>query len=150
MILGQGLFFSANGSTVSRWEPGGSVATPVSEPPNGTFIFAFAFTAQPFASRIGPRLRRRNLSQASNIEGNEIASRIPTMASGTCHAGNFAMAPKIPPTAPSKVANTKPMAANVPVSILVLTGAGGGGGGGWSAWTMAVRSEEHTSELQSL
>ena len=110
----------------------------MSEPPNGTFILALALTAQPLASRIGPRLRRRSLSQASNIEGSEIASKMPTMASGTCHAGNFAMAPKIPPSAPSKVANTKPMAANVPVSILVLTGTGGGGGGGWSGLTTAV------------
>ena len=37
--------------------PGGSSATEVSEPPNFTFIFTRPFTAQPFASRIGPRLR---------------------------------------------------------------------------------------------
>jgi hypothetical protein len=34
------------------------------------------FTAQPLASRIGPRLRCRSFSQAMNIDGPEIASRM--------------------------------------------------------------------------
>src|SRR5512137_2651085 len=132
-IFGHGLFFSANGSTRSRCEPGGSAATPVSEPPKGTLIFALAFTAQPLASRMGPRFRLRSLSQARNIEGTEMASRMPMIASGTCHAGSLAIAPKMPPNAASNVVNTRPMAANVPVSILVFgwaVGEGGGDGGG--------------------
>src|ERR1017187_4280676 len=136
--LGQTEGFSAYLSAEPKVAPGGSVATPVNAPPNGTFIRALAFTAQPLASRIGPRLRLRSLSQASNIEGREIASRMPTIARGTCHTGNLAIAPNIPPSAPSKVARTSPMAASVPVSILVFGCSVGDAGLDGSAWTTDV------------
>ena len=45
------------------------MATPVNELPNGTLILARAFTAQPLASRIGPRLRLRNFMNAISIDG---------------------------------------------------------------------------------
>ena len=44
----------------------------MSDAPKGTLIFAFAFTAQPLESRIGPRFRFRSFSQASTIEGPEM------------------------------------------------------------------------------
>ena len=66
----EALTFSANGSTKSRWAPGGRAATAVRDLPKGTFILALAFTAQPLASSIGPRLRRRNLS-TSTIQTNQ-------------------------------------------------------------------------------
>src|SRR5262245_41454243 len=87
MTRGQGLFFSAKGSVGSRLEFGGNVATAVSAAPNGRLILARAFTAQPLASRIGPRLRLRSLSQAMIIDGNEIRRMIPTKTSGICHVG---------------------------------------------------------------
>ena len=66
----------------SARRPLGSARTWVSEPPKGTLILRSAFTAQPFASRIGPRLRWRSLSQAMSIDGPEIARSTPTTPSG--------------------------------------------------------------------
>jgi len=40
--------------------------------------------AQPLASRIGPRLRWRSLSQAMSIEGVEITSMMAASTSGYC------------------------------------------------------------------
>ena len=50
--------------------------------PKGTLIRAIAFTAHPFASRMGPRLRLRSLSHAMSIEGPEIASKSARIPSG--------------------------------------------------------------------
>src|SRR5260221_7204389 len=125
ITFGHGLFFSANGSTRSRCEPGGSAATRVSEPPKGTFILALAFTAQPLASRMGPRLRRRNFRYAITIDGVEMARRMAKQAKGICHHGSPAILPKIPPNAASSVVKTKPMAASVPGSVFGLAASAG-------------------------
>src|SRR5215471_9255369 len=80
-----GRFFSANGSFKLRLEPGGSFAICVSDLPNGTLIRALAFTAQPFASRIGPRFRLRSFMYARINDGPEMTRRIPRITSGICH-----------------------------------------------------------------
>src|SRR5678815_549394 len=76
-----GRLFSANGSVKERDASEGIDASFVSDAPNGTLSFACAFTAQPLASRMGPRLRFRSLSHAMAIDGPEIANisaRMPT------------------------------------------------------------------------
>src|SRR5271156_2193896 len=87
--FGQTAGFSAYLSSAPKVAPGGNAATPVSAPPNGTFILALALTAQLLASRIGPRLRLRSLSQAMAMDGVEITSIMPRMINGICHASNL-------------------------------------------------------------
>ena len=65
---------------MSRREPRGSLATLLKVAPNGTLILARALTAQPLASRIGPRLRLRSLMYARTTDGIEMSSMIPTKA----------------------------------------------------------------------
>src|SRR6476659_7408356 len=89
IIVGHGLFFSANGSTMSRLAPAGNLGIPVRLLPNGTFILARAFTAQPLASRMGPRFRFRSLSQAMIIDGIEIISMREMITNGICQAGKL-------------------------------------------------------------
>src|SRR5579862_1992331 len=105
--LGQTEGFSAYLSVALNVEPGGKAATPVNAPPNGTFIFALAFTAQPLASRIGPRLRLRNFNQAMAMDGAEITSKIPAMTNGTCHGSNPLRKPRRPANAAAKVPRAK-------------------------------------------
>src|SRR2546428_11199038 len=57
MYSHHGRRFSANGSTRSPCAPGGRTATRVADAPKGTLILAFAFTAQPLASRLAPQFR---------------------------------------------------------------------------------------------
>jgi len=77
---------------------------------------ACALTAQPSASRIGPRFRRRSLSAAMRTEGPEISSTRPSSPIGIQlpspkNAWSSApMAAEMPPTA-------TPIAATVPTSI---------------------------------
>ncbi len=52
-------------------------AKPVKAAPKGTLIFALVFTAQPLASNSGPRLRRRKVKNAINMEGPEISNKTP-------------------------------------------------------------------------
>ena len=91
--------FSAYLSAAPNVALGGNAATPVSAPPKGTFIFALAFTAQPFASRIGPRLRLRSFSHAIAMDGAEITSMMPAMTSGTCHVSKPLRNARMPATA---------------------------------------------------
>src|SRR5579859_250866 len=172
--LGQMEGFSAYLSAALNVEPGGKAATPVNAPPNGTFIFALAFTAQPLASRIGPRLRLRNFNQAMAMDGAEMTSMIPTMTSGTCQASNLPRKPRIPAKAAAKVPKAKLSKAMTLGSKAGLAGdAGAAGAAGLAGtrgalatlvnWALAlasasaaclaarssIRSEEHTSELQS-
>src|SRR5450631_417532 len=106
--FGQTGGFSANLSAAPNVAPGGNAATPVNAPPNGTFIFALAFTAQPLASRIGPRLRLRNFNHAIAMDGAEITSMTPMTNSGTCHASNL----------PRKTKRLAPAAAKLPKAKL--------------------------------
>src|SRR6266545_7498882 len=116
MILSRAEWDSANGSKRSRCVPGGSLATPVSEAPKGMLILARAFTAQPFASRIGPRLRWRSLSHAMTIEGSEIASIAPMTMKGTFQVGISANFENTTPRAVANEPRPTPRAATVPVS----------------------------------
>src|SRR5688500_18707364 len=87
--FGQGLGFSPKRSPAPMVAPGGSLAMPVRDAPNGTFNLAFAFTAQPLASRMGPRLRLRSFSQAISIEGPEITNSNPMIAKHNCQNGKW-------------------------------------------------------------
>src|SRR6185369_10369745 len=88
-ILGRAVGGSGYGTAKDGWDPGGSSATWVSDPPNGTFILTRPFTAQPLASRIGPRFRCRNFSQAINMDGPETRRSKPAKARQTCQNGSF-------------------------------------------------------------
>ena len=56
----------------------------VSFVPKGILIFTRLLMAQPLASRIGPSVRWRSLSQAMMTAGSEIARTTPSNTSGTC------------------------------------------------------------------
>src|SRR5688572_25983302 len=116
----QPLGFSPKRSSALMVEPGGSFGIPVSDAPNGTFNFALAFTAQPLASRIGPRLRLRSFSHAMIIDGPEITNSSPTTARQSCQNGSLNKPVVWPinvvikaPIAPKATPN----AATVPTSI---------------------------------
>src|SRR5512146_886306 len=91
----------------------------VSEAPNGMLMRTLALMAHPQASRIGPRLRRFNLNQASIIDGPETASIRPATARGTCHNLRLKMPltteARIPPMAPI----AKPIAAKMPANLAI-------------------------------
>src|SRR5690554_6566389 len=84
------------------------------------FILAWAFTAQPFASKMGPKLRRRNLNQANNIEGPETTIKSPKTTNGHCHHCSInnpeKVAAKAVPNAPiaklSDLTNVKEVSVN--------------------------------------
>ena len=87
--FGHGLGRSLKGSAPDITAPSGSVATEVIEAPNLTLSLTRPFTAQPLASRIGPRLRWRSLSQAMSIAGAEMSSRMPAITSTSCQKGSW-------------------------------------------------------------
>jgi hypothetical protein len=123
-IHGHGLFFGAYGSVSERSAPAGSVAMLVSERPSGMLILVNVFTAQPLASRMGPRLRSRSLSQAMITAGPEITRISPRMPSGIHLPSpkNFSStAPKIAVT--PLIATL--IAASTPMSIFFGSGLAG-------------------------
>src|SRR3990172_7204714 len=125
----QGRFFSANGSAMERSAFSGSRAAAVSEDPKGMLIFARAFTAQPLASRMGPRFLFLSLSHARRTEGHETTRISAANNRGTCHQARRnspAMADaKAAPIAPI----ASPIAAKIPANLATSKGGGGGGTG---------------------
>src|SRR5258705_13246997 len=89
--FGNGVGYWEYFAAKAGWAPGGSWAVSVSAPPKGTFILTRPLMAQPLASRIGPRLRWRSLSQAMSIDGVEMRSRMPANARQTCQKGSLRM-----------------------------------------------------------
>src|SRR5690554_7902079 len=78
------------------------------------FILAWAFTAQPFASKMGPKLRRRNLNQANNIEGPETTIKSPKTTNGHCHHCSINNPEKVAAKAVPNAPIAKPKAAKIP------------------------------------
>ena len=108
----------------------------VSEAPKGTLILAFAFTAHPLASRMGPRLRLRSLSQARSMDGPEIINRMASTPSGISPF-KFRKPLTMPPIMPPTPAAPTLKAAMRPGSTFALAGSGAGGVAGDGAVALA-------------
>lgn len=111
-----GALESANGSCSVRRAVGGTFAVCDSEPPSRVLIRMRPLMAQPLASRSGPRLRWRNLSQAMSMLGPEMASMMPIRPSGiqTPRSTNLA---KRPTATALILPRATPSAATVPTSV---------------------------------
>src|SRR5579871_6547034 len=72
------------------------------------------FTAQPEASRIGPKLRLRSFKAATTIEGPEIARITPNTASGICHQERLRKPVTIEAIAVPMAPIARPIAAKMP------------------------------------
>ena len=88
-------------------------------------MLALVFTAQPLASRIGPRLRWRSLRKAISMDGPEMANMMPTMASGISHTGRDRNPPRMEAMAVPMAPMARPMAAKIPANLPTSNGAGG-------------------------
>ncbi len=73
--------------------------------------------AQPLASRMGPRLRWRSLSQAIIMLGPEMAAMRPTRATGIQGPRSMNL-PKMPTSTALMEPRATPRAATVPTSVL--------------------------------
>src|SRR5262245_9615219 len=114
-MRGHGLRLGAYGSVSERELPSGSRGSAVSEPPSGMLTRVSVFTAQPLASRIGPRLRWRSLSHAISIDGQLIASTIATTPTGI-HGPISVNAPRNVASAAVRPLTATPSAATMPTS----------------------------------
>src|SRR5580704_1463995 len=104
---------------------GGRCATAVRRAPKGILMLALALIAQPFASRIGPRLRLRSLIYARMTDGNETRSIAPANTRGSCDFGNFpknarTVAPAVARLAKATLASATTLGSNLllaPVAV---------------------------------
>ncbi len=86
------------------------------------------FTAQPFASRIGPSVRWRSLSQEMSTEGPETTRTIAATAASFAHQGRRSMNPVTnPPSSVPRAPMPTPRAAMIPTIRPTSTGAGATG-----------------------
>src|SRR5659263_737893 len=85
-------------------------------------ILARALTAQPLASRIGPRLRFRSFSHARNTDSREIARMMQIITTGICHQVNLRIPVRTEASVAPMAPIARPIAAKMPANFAISKG----------------------------
>ena len=115
----QAIFLSAYGSGSLT---SGYLASEVSVAPKAVLTRTWALMAQPLALSTGPRLRRRSLVQAMNIDGPETIITIAARRMMMLYHLSVTNAPR-PAKAAAMAPKAKPMAAKMPANLAMSNGA---------------------------
>src|SRR2546429_873420 len=111
---------SSKGSSRDRFAPGGNRLRSVKAAPSGTLMRTRPLTAHPFASSNGPSVRCRSLSQASSIEGPEMASTAPAIATAFAYQGCRPMNPDTHVHGPARLRNEARLQGDLRARLVIL------------------------------